>query len=100
MGAGRIQWRDVASEQECLTVFDEHVGVRQLGFFRPQTFDFPSLQSNTRFERVLDEVVVPCFFILHDGVVRDFCFLGFGHRISIARSGGEHANLLRAAQGP
>ena len=79
MGAGRIQWRDVASEQECLTVLDEHVGVRQLGFLRPQTFDFPSLQSNTCFERVLDEVVVPYFFVLHDGVVREFCFLGFGH---------------------
>jgi|GEM_PF-6356491 len=100
MGAGRIQWRDVAPEQECLTVLDEHVGICQLGFLCPQTFDFPSLQNNTRFERVLDKVVMTRFFILHYGVVRDFCFLGFGHRVSIARSGTEHANLLRAAHSP
>ena len=75
MGAGRLQWRNVASEQECLTVLDEHVGVRQLGFFRPQTFDFPSLQSNTRFERVLYEVVVACFLFCTIVLSGTFAFL-------------------------
>ena len=90
----------MATKQKRLTIFDQHVGICQLGFFCPQAFYLPSLQSDTRLESVLDEIVVACFFVVHDNVVGDFCFLCFGHPFIIARSCSGDANLIMVVYSP
>ena len=87
-GAGRVgdgvaadgwQGGDMGTQQEGLTIFDDHVAVQQLDFLLAQAFHFPATQLNAGLDVITQEKIVTGLFIDGDGVVVTFLFFCFAH---------------------
>ena len=79
VGGGGFQRLDVDADEPGFAVLEQHVAVGQLDLALAQTFDFPTLQGDTRFKALAYRVVVAGALVEDDGVRSRF-FLGcLGH---------------------
>ena len=67
VGGGGWQGGDVAAEKERFTLFDDDVALAELDSSGPEALDLPSLQCNTGFIAILNEIFVLRFLVEGDG---------------------------------
>ena len=67
MGGGGRQGADMGAEQVNLAIAHDDIGLFQLHASVADGFDYPAVQDDTRFEALLDKVVVKSFSIVNNG---------------------------------
>lgn len=77
MAGGRLQWQEAGAEQVGFAIAKDDIGFADVGLARPQGFDFPPLQGQTRFDLLFDEVFVARGFLLSAMVLDPALFLLF-----------------------
>ncbi len=77
MAGGRLQWQEAGAEQVGLTIAEDDIGFADVGLARPQRFDFPPLQGQTRLDLLFDEVFVARASVECNGVGPGFVFTVF-----------------------
>jgi len=70
MGGCRLQGSDMAANKEELRIADDNVGFLDLSAAGTYGFDLPAFQGDSRFEALLDKIIVKRFFILDDAHCR------------------------------
>lgn len=77
VAGGRLQWQEAGAEQIGFAIAEDDIGFADVGLARPQGFDFPPLQGQTRFDLLFDEVFVARGSVECNGAGPGFVFTVF-----------------------